>query len=355
MEFKDLVVLELASVLAGPAVGMFFAELGAKVIKVENKKTKGDVTRSWKLAKESTDDPYSAYYHSVNWGKEKLMLDLGSQEGYQQVIQMVKQADIVVSNFKLDSALKLKMDYASLKVHKENLIYASVSAYGDDNAAPGFDAMIQAETGWIHMTGEKEGAPVKLPVALIDILAAHQLKQGILIALLKRAESGEGSFVSISLYDASIAALANQASNWLNVSHSPERMGTEHPNIAPYGDVFYSADQIGLILGTGTQKQFENLCRCLDLSALITDKRFTSNSLRLANRKALNEYLAKAFGKQKFEILESEFKSKGVTMARINNLETLFDQKAAKDLILEEKLEDGRVVRSVKTAVFKIK
>jgi len=203
MEFKDLVVVELASVLAGPAVGMFFAELGAKVIKIENKKTNGDVTRNWKLAKEDARDEFSAYYHSINWGKEKMMLDLGSEEDYKRVIELVKTADIVISNFKADSAIKLKMDYESLKHYNPTIIYASVSAYGDHNPAPGFDAMIQAETGWVHMTGEKNGAPVKMPVALIDILAAHQLKQGVLIALLKRQKTGEGSYVSISLFDAS--------------------------------------------------------------------------------------------------------------------------------------------------------
>jgi len=355
MDFKDLVVVELASVLAGPAVGMFFAELGARVIKIENKKTKGDVTRSWKLAKEDVADEYSAYYHSINWGKEKLMMDLESDKDYLQVIDMIKAADVVISNFKVDSARKLKMDYDTLKSYNPTLIYASVSAYGDDNSAPGFDAMIQAETGWIHMTGEKGGAPVKMPVALIDVLTAHQLKQGVLLALLKRQQSGEGSYVSVSLFDASVAALANQASNWLNVGHLPQRMGTEHPNIAPYGDVFYSKDGIGLILGTGTQKQFENLCHCLDLSALISDNRFLTNSKRLTHRSSLNNELRKAFEVRPFDHIEKAFKDKGVTMSRINNLKEVFAQEAAQDLVLEEKLSDGRIVKSVKTAVFKIK
>lgn len=354
MDFKELVVVELASVLAGPAVGMFFAELGAKVIKIENKKTKGDITRNWKLSKEDPKDEFSAYYHSINWGKEKRMLDLQNDTDYQSVMELIKTADIVISNFKGDSALKLKMDYNNLKAAKPDLIYASVSAYGDDNPAPGFDAMIQAETGWVHMTGEQGGAPVKMPVALIDILAAHQLKQGVLMALLKRQSTGEGSFVSISLYDASLAALANQASNWLNARHLPQRMGTQHPNIAPYGDVFYTKDNVGIMLGTGTQKQFENLCHCLALSTLVDDARFLTNSMRLRNRVALNEYLNKAFGERNFAIIEEEFKAKGVTMARINNLEEVFNQEAAKRLVLEETLEDGRVAKSVRTAVFRI-
>ncbi len=354
MELKDLIVVELASVLAGPAVGLFFAELGARVIKIENKKTNGDVTRSWKLSKEDPKDEFSAYYHSINWGKEKLMIDLQDPTDYDVVIELISTADIVISNFKGDSALKLKMDYDTLKTHKPDLIYASVSAYGHDNPAPGFDAMIQAETGWVHMTGEPNGAPVKMPVALIDILAAHQLKQGVLVALLKKQSSGKGSHVSISLYDASVAALTNQASNWLNANHLPQRMGTQHPNIAPYGDVFYTKDNIGIMLGTGTQKQFENLCHCLSLPQLIYDERFLTNSMRLSNRKELNVYLSEAFKERNFENLERECKANGVTMARINNLEDVFSQEAAKRLVQEETLENGNVVRSVRTAVFRV-
>ena len=155
--FKDLIIVELASVLAGPTVGMFFAELGAKVIKIENKSTGGDVTRRWKLPTEDPNDEYSAYYHSINWGKEKLILDLGESEDRDQVVSWIKKADIVISNFKANSAQKLGMDYESLKNYNPRLIYAAITAYGDDNPAPGFDVMIQAETGWIFMNGEPTG------------------------------------------------------------------------------------------------------------------------------------------------------------------------------------------------------
>ncbi len=353
--FKDLLVIELASVLAGPTVGMFFAELGARVIKIENKSTKGDVTRSWKLPVEDPNDEYSAYYHSINWGKEKRLLDLRPGEDQDEVLELIKKADIVISNFKSDSALKLQMDYESLKVHNPNLIYAAITAYGDDNPAPGFDVMIQAETGWIFMNGEKDGPPVKMPVALVDILAAHQLKQGILIALLKRYKTGKGSFVSISLFDASVAALANQASNWLNANVLPQRMGSQHPNIAPYGDVFQTKDQVGIILGTGTQKQYEGLCECLNLNALKKDERFITNSLRLANRPALNQYLEKAIGEKTYVDFKAECALKKITIAPINNMEAVFNMPAAQDLVLSETLADGRVAKSVSTAVFKIR
>lgn len=353
--FKDLLVVELASVLAGPAVGMFFAELGAKVIKIENKSTKGDVTRSWKLPVEDPTDEYSAYYHSINWGKEKRLLDLRPGADQDEVLELIKKADIVISNFKANSASKLRMDYESLKGHNPKLIYAAITAYGDNNPAPGFDVMIQAETGWIFMNGEKNGPPVKMPVALVDILAAHQLKQGILIALLKRQTKGEGSFVSISLFDASVAALANQASNWLNANVLPQRMGSQHPNIAPYGDIFHTKDKVGIILGTGTQKQYEGLCECLNLNELKSDERFLTNSLRLANRVALNEYLEAAIGEKAYTDFKTECAQKKITIAPINNMEDVFNMPAAQELVLTEKLPNGDVARSVRTAVFKIK
>jgi crotonobetainyl-CoA:carnitine CoA-transferase CaiB-like acyl-CoA transferase len=352
--FKDLVVVELASVLAGPTVGMFFAELGARVIKVENKNTGGDVTRSWKLPKEDANDEFSAYYHSINWGKEKWMLDLSASKDRAKVVSLIKKADIVISNFKTDSAVKLEMDYESLKAHHPKLIYGAITAYGDDDPTPGFDVMIQAETGWIFMNGEKDGLPVKIPVALIDLLAAHQLKQGLLVALLKRQMNGEGSFVSVSLFDASVAALANQASNWLNVNFLPQRMGSQHPNIAPYGDIFQTKDSLDVILGTGTQKQFEGLCEILELPFLKTDERFATNALRLVHRTALNEYLAKAFREIAFADLKAACLKKKVTIAPINDMEAVFNLPNAQKLILKETLADGREVKTVRTTVFKI-
>ena len=276
--FKDLLVVELASVLAGPAVGMFFAELGARVIKIENKRTKGDVTRSWKLPQEDKEDPLSAYYHSINWNKETFLLDLSNSEEHQQALAWVEKADVLIANFKAGSAIKMGMDYTSLKKRNPSLIYASISAYGEDDTRPGFDAMIQAETGWIFMNGEKEGNPVKMPVALMDILAAHQLKEGVLLALLQRERTGEGANVQVSLFDTGVASLANQASNWLNLGVLPKRKGSQHPNIAPYGDIFYTQDEQAIILGTGTQKQFEGLCKILNLEKLTNDQRFETNA-----------------------------------------------------------------------------
>ncbi|MEM7656213.1 MAG: CaiB/BaiF CoA-transferase family protein, partial [Bacteroidota bacterium] len=288
---SELFVLDLSSVLAGPAVGMFFAELGARVVKIENPKTQGDVTRSWKLPQEDPSMPDSAYHHSINWGKDIHFLDIADPSNRPQVEGWIQQADIVLTNFKPGSEKKLGLDYPTLAQLNPRLIHASVNAYGADNPRPGFDALIQAETGWMYMNGEADGPPVKLPVALIDVLAAHQLKQGILLALLQRERSGTGSQVQVSLFDASLAALTNQASNWLNVGVKPTRKGSQHPNIAPYGDIFSTQDGRDILLGTGTQRQFEQLCHLLAVPDLATDPRFLTNRLRLQHRSALIEAL----------------------------------------------------------------
>lgn len=353
--FKDLLVVELASVLAGPAVGQFFAELGARVIKIENKSTGGDVTRSWKLPEEDPQQAYSAYYHSVNWHKETMLLDLTNHSDRDQVWQLIEQADVVICNFKAGSDRKLGFDYERLKAINPRLIYAAVSAYGPEDPRPGFDAMIQAEAGWIYMNGQPDTPPVKMPVALMDILAAHQLKQGVLVALLQRAQTGRGCRVDVSLFDTAVASLANQASNWLNVGKLPERTGSQHPNIAPYGDIFYTKDGHPVILGTGTQRQFAALCDILELTNLKEDTRFISNPLRLKHRHALNAMLEKGFASMEWAELREKSQLHKVTLAPVNSLKEVFAEPAAQDLILEETKDDGSQSKRVRTVVFHLR
>ncbi|MBL4681562.1 MAG: CoA transferase [Pseudomonadales bacterium] len=352
--FKGLKVIELASVLAGPSVGLFFSELGAKVIKVENKLTEGDVTRKWKLPSENKESPFSAYYYSINWHKEVLMMDLMDPEDLAVLIELLKDADVVITNFKAGGAEKLGVGYEQLKALNPSLIYASVNAYGEDNPKPGFDVVIQAETGWVFMNGEEKGLPIKMPVALMDVLAGHQLKEGVLLALLDREKTGLGAKVSISLFDAGVASLANQATNWLNLNSIPQRMGSQHPNIAPYGDIFYTSDNKALIVSTGTNKQWQDLCEILGNPGLVTDERFQDNSHRLAHRAELCEALASGFKAYEAEVLMRICEERNVPIAPIRNMQEVFELQAAKDLVLEETMPDGTVSKRVKTAVFKI-
>ncbi len=353
--FEGLKVIELASVLAGPAVGMFFAELGAEVIKVENARTGGDVTRQWKLPTEPAEADYSAYYCSVNYKKNVRMLDLSAPRDRSEVLQLIAGADIVVSNFKRASAQRLSMDYETLAQHNPRLIYAQLDAFGADEPLPAFDVVLQAEAGFLYMNGEPGRDPVKMPVALIDILAAHQLKEAVLLALLHRYRTGKGSFVSTSLLDAAIASLANQATNWLMEGHIPQPMGMQHPNIAPYGDIFYGSDGKPLVIAAGTEGQFLKLCQCLGLPELPEDARFADNKSRVRHRSMLCDQLRSAFGQADRSTWMEKLGKAGVPVGSIRNMREVFERERANSLVLEEPMADGRLSRRVATAAFEWK
>ncbi len=333
---------------------MFFAELGARVIKVENSKTGGDVTRSWKMSMENPNSDCSAYYHSVNWNKETHQLDLSDEQERGKVYEWVKDTDIVIANFKYGSAEKLGMDYTTLKALNPGLIYGAISAYGKHDPRPGFDVSIQAETGWVYMNGDEDGPPTKLPVALIDILAAHQLKEGLLIALMNRMKSSKnkGSEVHVTLFDSSIASLANQASNWLNLGILPQRIGSKHPNIAPYGDILTTRDGQMVMLTCGTQKQFEKLCETLDLNGMVTDPMFETNANRLKYRSELVEKLqnqAMLWSLGEIEAKNRDFKA---LMVPIQNLEQVFQYAEARKMVLKQTESDGSESKRVATIAF---
>lgn len=353
--FKDqLKVVELASVLAGPAVGMFFAELGAEVVKIENKKTGGDMTRSWKLPSEEPTSPYSAYYASVNWNKQTYLLDLEGARDREQAYALLNDADIVISNYRTEVAEKLGVDYATLAERNPTLIFAQLNAFDAHSGRPAFDVVLQAEAGFLYMNGEADGPPVKMPVALIDVLAAHQLKEGILLALLRRTHTGKGAYVSVSLFESAVASLANQATNWLMAGHIPQRMGTQHPTIAPYGDMYACREGKTVILAVGTEKQFQQLCTILDLPELLTEAAFNTNAARVKNRAPLNSLLAEKMALWNAESLLAELERRGVPAAAIRNLQEVFELPAAQSMVLEEALPDGTVSKRVKTVAFEV-
>jgi crotonobetainyl-CoA:carnitine CoA-transferase CaiB-like acyl-CoA transferase len=294
---QDIRVLELASVLAGPSVGQFFAELGAQVIKVENSKTGGDVTRSWKGTGEQTDDR-SAYFCSVNWGKKSIALDLSIAEERKVVHQLAASSDIVIASYKPGDAEKLGVAYQQLVANNPALIYGQISGYGANDPRVGYDAVVQAEAGFMFMNGEPGGSSLKMPVALIDILAGHQLKEGLLVALLNKSKTGKGSLVEVSLIQTAIASLANQASNYLVAGKIPQKQGSAHPNIAPYGDVFTTRDGKQVLLAIGNDKQFKTLCDLLGEPLIAQQPPFTTNELRVANRPMLYTLLAELIEKQ---------------------------------------------------------
>ncbi|HOX83409.1 MAG TPA: CaiB/BaiF CoA-transferase family protein [Chryseolinea sp.] len=329
----NIKVIELASVLAGPSVGQFFAELGADVIKIENLKTRGDVTRSWKGSGEQTDER-SAYFCSVNWGKRSLAVDLTKKEGREIIHKLVTQADIVIASYKPGDAEKLEMDYNSLSKLNPKLIYGQITGYGSDNPRVGYDAIIQAEAGFMQMNGEQGGASLKMPVALIDVLAGHHLKEGVLLAMIQLVKTGKGSFVEVSLIQAAISSLVNQATNWLIAGKLPQKKGSAHPNIAPYGDVFITEDGQEVLLAVGSDRQFIDLCQLLEVGEIVLDSKFSTNQSRVDNRKELNQIIQKQIGRLLADTIIVDLNKAKIPAGRIQSLKQVFEMHEAKELLI---------------------
>jgi crotonobetainyl-CoA:carnitine CoA-transferase CaiB-like acyl-CoA transferase len=339
--FQGLKVIELASVLAGPAVGMFFAELGADVAKVENFRTGGDVTRSWKLGSESAETDVPAYFSAVNWGKRSIGIDLAHPQGQALVRSLLAQADVALLSFKPGDAARFGLQAADLLQAHPRLIVAEITAYGPDDPRVGYDAIIQAETGFTGMNGTPDSGPVKMPVALMDLLTAHQLKEGILVALWQRERTGKGSHVSASLVRSGIASLANQALNWLKGGHIPRRMGSGHPNIVPYGDSYPTADGKEVVLAIGSDKQFAKLCEVLGQPELATREDFATNAQRVRNREAVQATLREAMRGHTQAALLAALHAGHVPAGAVHDLREVFEMQAAQEMLLRQGAETG--------------
>ena len=351
--FKDLTVVELAGVLAGPAVGNFFSELGAKVVKVENKRSGGDVTRQWRQPGESTEGP-SAYFSSVNWNKDSLFLDLGDTNDKQKVNELIKGADIVITNFKKGDDKKFGLTFDDVKAINPTVIQGHISGFGTESDRLAYDLILQAETGFMSMNGQPDSSPTKIPLALIDVLAAHQLKEGILCALLKQKENPDQAFrVDVSLYDSAIASLINQATNWLMNGNVPQRIGSLHPNIAPYGEIFTTADDRLITLAIGSDRQFRDLCEILQADELAKQSEYKDNEARVENRKKMSDILDEQIGKFESDFFLEKCHNNFVPAAEIKNLQQVFDSEKSQQLLLREEKEGRRTIRP-KTTVFKI-
>jgi len=348
-----LKVIEFASVLAGPAVGMFFAELGAEVIKIENLKSGGDITRTWKHKAENKNNEKSAYYHSVNWNKQVLFLDLTKSEDQSKARTLIETADIMLTNFKCGDATKFNLDYSELRITFHKLIIAEIKGY-DDSDRLAYDAVLQAESGLMSINGDDSTGPQKLPIAFIDIMAAHQLKEAILISLLQRASTGKGSHLVVSLYRSAIASLANQGSNWLNLQVIPKATGSLHPNIAPYGETLTTSEGHKILLAVGSDDQFNRLCRVLSMEELILDFRFNSNVQRVMNRYELINLLNDASVKFGLNDLLDKLFAADIPCSKIRTIDEVLSDPIAKEMILEQNELDGGISYRLSTIAFDI-
>ena len=335
---SDCLVIELANVLAGPSVGQFFAEQGATVLKIENPRTRGDVTRRWHVpgvsSHETPPDDRSAYFCACNVGKQSLAIDLSTDDGQTVLHRLVQRADMVLSSFRPGAAQALSADYETLAAVRPSLLYGHITGYGPDSSRAGYDAVIQAETGFMHMNGAADGPPTKLPVALMDVLAAHQLKEGLLLALLRRERTGDGAYVPVSLEQAAVSALANQATNWLVGGHVPQRMGSAHPNIMPYGSAYATADGTNVVLAVGTDRQFAALCDVLERPAWAEDPRFATNAARVDHRDALHKRLSERLAQMNVDVLLPALHDRSIPAGIVRDIPGVFEQPGAHAMAL---------------------
>ncbi|MGL4443740.1 MAG: CaiB/BaiF CoA transferase family protein [Alsobacter sp.] len=321
-------VLELARILAGPWVGQTLADLGADVVKVERPGA-GDDTRAWGppfVQGADGEQLSAAYFHSCNRGKRSIAVDFETPEGQAVVRRLAEHADVVVENFKVGGLKKYGLDHDSLRALNPRLVTCSITGFGQDGPyaeRAGYDFMIQAMGGIMEVTGERGGEPQKVGVAVSDIFTGVYSVVGILAALRRRDETGEGSHIDMALLDTTVSILANQALNYFVGGRPPTRMGNAHPNLVPY-QVFPVSDG-HLVIATGNDGQYRKLCAVLGVPQLADDPDFAVNAQRIANRERLAALLAERTRAVTRDALLDALEEVGVPAGPINTVADVFD------------------------------
>lgn len=349
---KNLKIVDLSTVLAGPSVGSFFAELGAAVLKIENALVP-DVTRSWKLGVEDSSSSVSAYFASVNYSKSYLSLNLKAPDDRATFLAIVSEADILLSNFKMGDQQKMGISDEVLFTLNPKLIHGKISGFGSDSDRVAYDLILQAETGMMSMNGTADSGPIKMPVAFIDVLAAHHLKEGLLIALLTRDAIVAGRKVEVSLYDAAVCSLMNQASSYLMAGVVAKPIGSLHPNIAPYGELFQSKDGKLITFAIGSRVHFEKLCHFLARLDLLDRSEYQDNQARVIHRIDLARELQEELIKYDSQEIHETMLKQHVPFAVIKQMNEVFEDRNAKLLIREEEIE-GVQTKRMSAFAFKI-
>lgn len=320
-------VLDLSRVLAGPWATQLLGDLGAEIIKLERPGS-GDDTRSWGPPFTVQPDGArgeSAYFRSANRGKKSVAVDLGTAEGAEFARHIARESDVLVENFRVGGAKRLGLDYDTLSADNPGLIYCSITGFGQTGPhrhRPGYDLLVQAMGGLMSITGEPDGRPLKVGVAITDITTGLYAATAILAALHERARSGRGDHIDLGLFDVQVATLANQAQNYLVGNRAPGRSGNVHPNIAPYQD-FPTADG-AMVVAVGNDAQFRRFCDGIGAPGLAADSRFASNAGRVEHKLALAEQIATHLGTQPTRHWLSVFDASGVPAASINDLAAVF-------------------------------
>lgn len=306
-------VVDFSRVLAGPYCTMLLADLGADVVKVE-RPGEGDETRSWGPP---FVDGVAAYFLSVNRGKRSVSIDLARDDGRALGQELAAGADVVVENFRPGGAARLGLGYDELRARNPRLVYCSISGFGAGDRA-GYDFVVQAESGLMSVTGEPDGEPLKVGVAVVDVLAGLNAAVGILAALEQRRRTGEGARVETSLLASALSALVNQAQSALATGESPPRLGNAHPSIVPY-ETFHARDAT-VAIAAANDDLFRRLCDVLEVQTLAHDERFATNPARVQHRAALGELLSAAIARRDADELLEALLRVGVPSGRIRDV-----------------------------------
>lgn len=319
-----LKVVELARILAGPWAGQTLADLGAEVIKVEA--PRGDDTRAWGPPFiERHGQRSAAYFHSCNRGKASVTVDFTTPEGQDRVRELVRDADILIENFKVGGLAKYGLDYPSLKAVNPGLIYCSITGFGQDGPyahRAGYDYIIQGMSGLMSITGDPEGQPQRAGVAITDLFTGVYSTTAILAALHQRSQTGEGQHIDMALLDVAVSVTANQAMNYLSTGTPPARTGNYHPNLTPY-QVFECSDG-HIIIATGNDPQYQRLCGLLGLGDMAEDPDYLHNADRVANRPAMIARLESATRRMAKAELLAACEAQGVPAGPINDMAEVF-------------------------------
>jgi crotonobetainyl-CoA:carnitine CoA-transferase CaiB-like acyl-CoA transferase len=333
-------VIDLSRILAGPWATQMLADFGAEVIKVE-RPGQGDDTRGWGPPFFGNDEHrVAAYFHSANRGKQSIAIDFTRPEGQQLVHDLVREADVVVENYKVDGLKKYGLDYESLKAINPRLVYCSITGFGQTGPykqRAGYDFMIQGMGGLMSVTGEPDGTPMKVGVALTDILTGLYAANAVQAALHYRTRTDQGQHIDLSLLDVQVATMANQAMNYLATGQSPGRLGNAHPNIVPY-QAFPTADGY-LILAIGNDGQFSRFCEIAGRPDLAVDERFATNQSRVAHRELLLPVVTELMKSQTRDWWLAELEAVSVPCGPINTLEQVFDDPQVKARELQRELD----------------
>ncbi len=328
---SHLKVLDLSRVLAGPWASQMLADMGAEVVKIEHPE-RGDDTRGWGppyLEDAQGNALESAYFLCANRNKQSVALDMATPQGQEQIRALALQSDVLIENFKVGGLARYGLDYASLSALNPRLIYCSITGFGQTGPyaqRPGYDFMVQGMGGLMSLTGVPDGedgaGPMKVGVALTDVLTGLHAVSGILAAVAWRERSGEGQHIDLALLDVQVSCLANQAQNYLITGQSPRRLGNAHPSIVPYQS-FPTADG-EMILAVGNDSQFASFCRVAGRAEWSADPRFATNAERVAHRAELVPLLRQVTVQQDTAAWIEALEKANVPCGPINTLEQVF-------------------------------